>query len=147
MSTDKAPAPPAEAPHYNPVADVFAALLAADRPLDIHQIRKLLPKMPDGTISGSLSKLRSIKAIDRTEGQRPSMWRALMRALPRELQGPGRLRAPATPGQHRVRRPAGGKSADVLLTLPVGRRDSMTVSEKDARALYVALGRLFGEKR
>lgn len=132
---------------YNPTADVFAVLLNAGSPVDIHAIRKQLPKMPEGTVSSTLTKLREHKLIDRTEGQRPALWHATAKQLPKALQV-GRLAHPQTPGLHRNRKVGVGPrtSGDLLVTLPVGKRESITCTEKDARALFAALGRLFGNR-
>jgi hypothetical protein len=140
------PEPDSAPANYNPAAAVFAVLAAADRPLDIHAVRKALPKMPEGTVSSSLSKLRDFKAIERNTGTRPAVWRAVVRTLPAELQT-GRLSKPIAPGltRNRAHGPRIGKAGDLLVTLPVGKRETMTVTERDARALYAALGRLFGK--
>lgn len=136
----------APAEKYNPIAMVHAALVKADRPMTADQLHKMLPAMPTGTVSGSLYKLCMAKAADRSR-TRPAQYRALKADLPKEFRE-ARLSHPVAPGRHRAAHTRGGGARkggkDLMVVVPVGKRESMTLIEAEARELLGSLARMFG---
>lgn len=132
---------------YNPTADVFHALRAFDRPVDAHQLGKALPKMPEGTVSGSLFRLKKAGVVERNVGTRPALWRAVKKELPAEF-AEGRMHKPMQPGLQRARGSATQKKPlgkELLIVVPLGKKDTATMTESEARQLLAALRRMFGE--
>lgn len=145
-ATDKQPGSPPQKV-YNPVAEVFEALRVADRPTNIYQLSKALPKLPQGTLSGSLFRLKQSGAVERNAGTRPALWRAVKKELPAEFMH-SRLRQPVKAGVQRNRVGAAPRKSvgkELLIVVPLGKRESATMSESEARALLASLRRMFGE--
>lgn len=147
MNATEKPALAAPQKVYNPTAEVFAALREADRPIDVHQLGKALPKLPIGTLSGSLFRLKEAGVVERNVGTRPALWRAVKKELPPEFLD-SRLHKPMQVGLQRTRGSATPKKAlgkELLIVVPLGKKETVTMTESEARALLTSLRRMFGE--
>jgi hypothetical protein len=92
-------------------------------------------KMPSGTISGRLSKFTTDKVLKRT-GE-PGAYRYFLADADVDPQLP--LSAP----RKRRARKSNGASANVLISVAVGKNHTETMSIEDARAVWKQLSTIF----
>jgi hypothetical protein len=121
---------------YNPKLDILTALKKADRPLTAKQLQKLLPAIPNGTISSSLHTFWKLKIVEDT----PEGYRMIVKEIPEKYIA-GRLHGPR---QNKGRRKSKAPDA-VLLMIPLPKGESAVVTVEEAKRIFEALQPFFKE--